>query len=163
MRRDDGYFFGAFLRDISDRLRARRSAAHAPRTSAEAATRAKSEFLANMSHELRTPLNGVIGYSQLLQRDRGLTAPQREALDAITKCGAHLLDLINDVLDLSKIEAGRIDIEQTATDLPQLITDLRHVIARGGAPQGAAPAAWRSRPTCRRAWCSTAGTCGRCC
>ena len=66
-----------------------------------------------MSHELRTPLNGVIGYSQLLQRDRGLTAQQREALDAITKCGAHLLELINDVLDLSKIEAGRIDIEQT--------------------------------------------------
>ena len=89
-----------------------------------------------MSHELRTPLNGVLGYSQLLQRDRGLTTQQREALDAITKCGAHLLDLINDVLDLSKIEAGRIDIEQTAIDLPQLITDLRHVIAEGARRKG---------------------------
>jgi PAS domain S-box-containing protein len=128
MRRDNGYFFGAFLRDISDRLQHDEALRNA-RDVAEAATRAKSEFLANMSHELRTPLNGVIGYSQLLQRDRSLTASQREALDAITNCGAHLLDLINDVLDLSKIEAGRIDIEETTTELPQLITDLRHVIA----------------------------------
>jgi PAS domain S-box-containing protein len=128
MRRDDGYFFGAFLRDISDRLQ-RDEAMRRAKDVAEAATRAKSEFLANMSHELRTPLNGVIGYSQLLQRDRSLTATQREALDAITNCGAHLLDLINDVLDLSKIEAGRIDIEESTTDLSQLITDLRHVIA----------------------------------
>jgi PAS domain S-box-containing protein len=128
MRREQGYFFGAFLRDISDRLH-RDETLRSARDTAEAATRAKSEFLANMSHELRTPLNGVIGYSQLLQRDRGLTASQREAVDAITNCGAHLLDLINDVLDLSKIEAGRIDIEQTTTDLPQLLTDLRHVVA----------------------------------
>ncbi len=162
MRRDDGYFFGAFLRDISDRLQ-RDEALRRAKDVAEAATRAKSEFLANMSHELRTPLNGVIGYSQLLQRDRGLTASQREALDAITKCGAHLLDLINDVLDLSKIEAGRIDIEETTTDLPQLITDLRHVIAEAARRKGAAPAACRSIRTCRRAWCSTAATCGRCC
>ena len=135
MKRDDGYFFGAFLRDISDR-RAQDEALRRAKDVAEAATRAKSEFLANMSHELRTPLNGVIGYSQLLQRDRGLTAAQREALDAITKCGAHLLELINDVLDLSKIEAGRIDIEQTATDLPQLITDLGHVIAEAARRKG---------------------------
>ena len=135
MRRDDGYFFGAFLRDISDRLE-RDEALRSAKDAAEAATRAKSEFLANMSHELRTPLNGVIGYSQLLQRDRGLTNSQREALDAITKCGAHLLELINDVLDLSKIEAGRIDIEQTATDLPQLITDLGHVIGEAARRKG---------------------------
>jgi PAS domain S-box-containing protein len=128
MPRDRGFFFGAFLRDISDRLQ-RDEAMRKAKDAAEAATRAKSEFLANMSHELRTPLNGVIGYSQLLQRDRTLTPTQREALDAITNCGAHLLDLINDVLDLSKIEAGRIDIEETVTELPQLITDLRHVIA----------------------------------
>jgi PAS domain S-box-containing protein len=128
MRRDNGYFFGAFLRDISDRLERDRALSHA-KDVAEAATRAKSEFLANMSHELRTPLNGVIGYSQLLQRDRELKPRQREAVDAITKCGAHLHELINDVLDLSKIEAGHIDIEQSTTDLPQLIVDLRHVVA----------------------------------
>jgi signal transduction histidine kinase/CheY-like chemotaxis protein len=127
MRRDDDYFFGAFLRDISDRLE-RDELLRRAKDAAEAATRAKSEFLANMSHELRTPLNGVIGYAQLLQRDRTLNAAQREALDAIANCGAHLLDLINDVLDLAKIEAGRVDIEQTATDLAQLTTDLQHVV-----------------------------------
>jgi two-component system, sensor histidine kinase and response regulator len=126
MPREHGYFFGAFLRDISER-RERDDLLRRAKEAAEAATRAKSEFLANMSHELRTPLNGVIGYAQLLQRDQALNLAQREALDAISKCGSHLLDLINDVLDLSKIEAGRIDIEQSATDLVQLTTDLQHV------------------------------------
>jgi PAS domain S-box-containing protein len=135
MRRDDGYFFGAFLRDISDRIE-RDELLRRAKEAAEAATQAKSEFLANMSHELRTPLNGVIGYAQLLQRDRAMNAAQREALDAIAKCGAHLLDLINDVLDLSKIEAGRIDIEQTATDLKQLTTDLHHVVADSARRKG---------------------------
>src|SRR5687768_8390697 len=131
----DGYFFGAFLRDISDRIE-RDAMLQRAKDAAEAATRAKSEFLANMSHELRTPLNGVLGYAQLLQRDRGLNSAQREALDAIAKCGAHLLDLINDVLDLSKIEAGRIDIEQTATDLVQLTTDLHQVVADSARRKG---------------------------
>jgi PAS domain S-box-containing protein len=125
---EDGYFFGAFLRDISDR-RERDAELRRAKEAAEAATRAKSEFLANMSHELRTPLNGVIGYAQLLQRDRTLNAAQHEALEAISKCGSQLLDLINDVLDLSRIEAGRLDIENAPTDLPRLITDLRYVVA----------------------------------
>lgn len=135
MRRGDDYFFGAFLRDISDRLE-RDELLRRAKDAAEAATRAKSEFLANMSHELRTPLNGVIGYAQLLQRDRGLNAAQRDALDAIANCGAHLLDLINDVLDLSKIEAGKIDIESNATELAQLTTDLRHVVGEGARRKG---------------------------
>ena len=124
---DSGFFFGAFLRDISDR-RERDAELRRAKESAEAATRAKSEFLANMSHELRTPLNGVLGYAQLLQRDRSLNAIQREALDAITKCGSQLLELINDVLDLSKIEAGRLDIDEAPTDLVKLLTDLRYVV-----------------------------------
>lgn len=128
MRVAGGFFFGAFLRDISDR-RERDDQLRQAKESAEAATRAKSEFLANMNHELRTPLNGVLGYSQLLQRDRTLKPVQREALDAIASCGSHLLDLINDVLDLSRIEAGRIDIEPIATDLAQLAIDLRYVVA----------------------------------
>jgi CheY-like chemotaxis protein len=89
-----------------------------------------------MSHELRTPLNGVLGYAQLLQRDRGLTATQRDALEAISKCGSQLLDLINDVLDLSKIEAGRFDIEESATDLGKLTTDLRSVVAEAAERKG---------------------------
>ena len=137
MPRDDGYFFGGFLRDISDR-RERDDQLRRAKEAAEAATRAKSEFLANMSHELRTPLNGVIGYAQLLQRDRTLTGTQRESLDAISKCGAHLLDLINDVLDLSKIEAGFVDIEETATDLTELRTDLQHVVGDSARRKGVA-------------------------
>jgi signal transduction histidine kinase/ActR/RegA family two-component response regulator len=135
MQWNAGYFFGAFLRDISDR-RERDDQLRQAKDAAEAATRAKSEFLANMSHELRTPLNGVIGYAQLLQRDRGLTGTQREALDAISKCGAHLLDLINDVLDLSKIEAGFIDIDESATDVLQLTTDLQHVVGDAARRKG---------------------------
>jgi PAS domain S-box-containing protein len=133
--REDGWFFGAFLRDISDR-RERDDQLRRAKEAAEAATRAKSEFLANMSHELRTPLNGVLGYAQLLQRDRTLNATQREALEAISKCGSHLLDLINDVLDLSKIEAGFLDIEESAVDLVQLAGDLQHVVADAARRKG---------------------------
>ena len=132
---DEGFFFGAFLRDISGRLE-RDAELRRAKDSAEAATRAKSEFLTNMSHELRTPLNGVLGYAQLLQRDRGLTSTQREALEAIAKCGSQLLDLINDVLDLSKIEAGRFDIEESSTDLPKLATDLRSVVGEAASRKG---------------------------
>jgi PAS domain S-box-containing protein len=133
----NGYFFGAFLRDISDRLE-RDSQLRLAKEAAEAATRAKSEFLANMSHELRTPLNGVLGYAQLLRRDRGLTSAQREAVEAIAKGGAHLLELINDVLDLSKIEAGHVDIEATTTDLNRLTVDLEHLLAETARRKGLA-------------------------
>ena len=130
-----GFFFAAFLRDISAR-RERDTELRQAKESAEAATRAKSEFLANMSHELRTPLNGVLGYAQLLQRDRTLSGNQREALEAIAKCGAQLLELINDVLDLSKIEAGRLEIEEVPTDLAKLVTDLRYVFAESADRKG---------------------------
>ncbi|MBD3307426.1 PAS domain S-box protein [candidate division KSB3 bacterium] len=80
---------------------------------AEAASQAKSEFLANMSHELRTPLNGILGYAQLLKRQSDLTEYQRKGLDIIHRCGDHLLILLNDILDLSKIEAGKLKLEPT--------------------------------------------------
>jgi PAS domain S-box-containing protein len=137
VRAGKGYFFGAFVRDISERLQ-HEDELRMAKESAEAATKAKSEFLANMSHELRTPLNGVIGYAQLLQRDRTLSPNQRDALDAISACGSHLLDLINDVLDLSKIEAGRMDIEATPCDLRQVAVDLRYVIEERAQRKGLA-------------------------
>jgi len=86
----------------------------------EVATQHKSEFLANMSHELRTPLNAVIGFSEvLLERMFGdLNPKQDEYLQDILSSGRHLLSLINDILDLSKIEAGRMELELTTFDLP---------------------------------------------
>lgn len=91
---------------------------------AEAANRAKSLFLANMSHELRTPLNAILGFSQLLQEDPDLPPPHRDTLVIINRSGEHLLNLINDVLDMSKIEAGRIILDQQDFDLGQLILDV---------------------------------------
>ena len=98
------------------------------REQAEAANRAKSEFLSHMSHELRTPLNGVLGYAQILQRSPDVTEKQRGSLDAIISCGDHLLSLINDVLDLSKIEAGRIELDLAPCDLHELIEGVANIL-----------------------------------
>jgi PAS domain S-box-containing protein len=84
---------------------------------ADTASRAKSYFLASVSHELRTPLNGILGYTQILRRDTALTEKQREGVRVIHESADHLLALINDVLDLSKIEAGRIDLHPAEFDL----------------------------------------------
>ncbi|BAY11784.1 hybrid sensor histidine kinase/response regulator [Calothrix sp. NIES-2098] len=77
---------------------------------ADSANTAKSEFLANMSHELRTPLNGILGYAQILELDQNLSAKQKNAINIIYQCGSHLLTLINDILDLSKIEARKLEL-----------------------------------------------------
>jgi signal transduction histidine kinase/FixJ family two-component response regulator len=94
--------------------------------SAELANRAKSEFLANMSHELRTPLNAILGITQLMHRDRTLTEHHLKDLDIIGRSGEHLLTLINDVLEMSKIEAGRLSFHEEPFNLSYL---LDHVIA----------------------------------
>lgn len=93
-----------------------------------AASRAKSAFLANMSHELRTPLNGVLGFAQLLSRRKSRDAEDREGLAVIMKSGEHLLGLINDVLSLSKIEAGRITLDETAFDPRDVLLDVERVL-----------------------------------
>jgi signal transduction histidine kinase/DNA-binding NarL/FixJ family response regulator len=95
---------------------------------ADAANRAKSEFLANMSHELRTPLNAILGFTQLMQRDRSLTSKQQSYIEIINQSGEHLLGLINDVLEVSKIEAGRTTLHKTEFDLYKLIHSLKAML-----------------------------------
>ena len=117
--------------EIADRKQAE-AALQLAKEAAEAANRAKSDFLANMSHELRTPLNGILGYIQLLKPDKNLTAEQQESLINVQHCGEHLLMLINDVLDLAKIEASKMELSPTDVNFPNLIksiADLFHMRA----------------------------------
>ncbi|WP_228051651.1 hybrid sensor histidine kinase/response regulator [Sphaerospermopsis aphanizomenoides] len=94
------------------------------KNTAETANRAKSTFLANMSHELRTPLNAILGFSQFMNQDTNLSNEQKNNLDIIHRSGEHLLTLINQVLDLSKVEAGRIILSTAKLDLYYLLADI---------------------------------------
>lgn len=91
---------------------------------AETANRAKSAFLASMSHELRTPLNGILGYTQILSWDTTLTDEQREGVDVIQQSGEHLLTLINDILDLSKIEADKLELYAVDFDFQEFLQSI---------------------------------------
>ena len=96
---------------------------------AEQANQAKSQFLANMSHEIRTPMNGIIGFTQLMQRAADTTPEQQQTLEKIVRCGDHLLSIINDILELSKIEAGVVELKCEHFDLSRLLDDLDHLFS----------------------------------
>ena len=105
---------------------------------ADKANHAKSSFLANMSHELRTPLNAILGFTQVLGRERTLTGYQREKLSIINRSGEHLLSLINDVLDMSKIESGRIELNSSSFDLHYMLETLEDMLQLKAKAQGIA-------------------------
>jgi signal transduction histidine kinase/DNA-binding NarL/FixJ family response regulator len=109
-------------------LRLREAELYRAKEVADAASRAKSRFLANMSHELRTPLNAVMGYAQILRRSGNLSSDQQQGVQVIYRSSEHLLHLINDVLDLSKIEAGRLEVVDQSFDLPSLIDTVQEMI-----------------------------------
>ncbi|MCA1990617.1 MAG: response regulator [Coleofasciculus sp. S288] len=113
---------------LAEELRAKNLTLEAEKRYAESANRAKSEFLANMTHELRTPLNAILGFTQLLVREPNLTPSQHEQLSIITHSGEHLLELINDVLEMSKIEAGRTVLNPSRFDLYRLIDSLEEML-----------------------------------
>ncbi|WP_295992828.1 ATP-binding protein [Rugamonas sp.] len=117
---------------VAERTRAWQSAA----AEALAASRAKSLFLSNMSHELRTPMNAIIGFSTLMQRAPDLSDGQRQDLAIISRSGEHLLTLINDVLDMAKIEAGRVSVEQRPYDLHALTREVMEMVGGRAAAKG---------------------------
>ena len=113
-------------RDIT-KLKQTESALKQAKESADAANLAKSQFLSNMSHELRTPLNIILGFTQLLLRNPTIDIQQRDYLDTINRSGEDLLTLINDVLEMSKIEAGRVTVNNTNFDLYELLDRLQQM------------------------------------
>lgn len=126
-QRDRGGRFIAFLSDISERRETELVIA-AAREAAESANRAKSEFLSSMSHELRTPMNAILGFSQILSLDEALSNSQRDGIGEIYKAGQHLMSLINDVLDLARIDSGKVAVSLEPVELAPLFDECGRLV-----------------------------------
>ena len=118
-----------YSKTLETKVKLRTEELEVAKEAADRANQSKSEFLSSMSHELRTPLNAILGFTQIMSRDTNLSSEQRENLDIINKSGEHLLALINDILDLSKIDAGNITIDQGSFDLHSLLNTLEQMLA----------------------------------
>ncbi|MBM0741603.1 response regulator [Phormidium sp. CLA17] len=121
-----GQLKGSFI-ELETRVEERTAELKAAKLIADGANQAKSEFLANMSHELRTPLNGILGYAQILNRSKVLPMKERHGVEIIHQCSSHLLTLINDVLDLSKIEARKLDLAPKAIHFPSFLQGVAEI------------------------------------
>lgn len=126
---EDGTVLGTvgFARDISER-KAAEAAREAALAEAQRLARVRSEFLAQMSHELRTPLNGILGYTQIMRRDKTLNDQQRAKLTVIQQSGEHLLTLINDTLDLAKIEAGKLELYPVDIPITRFLNTIAEMV-----------------------------------
>lgn len=127
VRLEGGTLGSVIVQDISVRKRVEKALAEA-RAEADSANHAKSQFLASMSHELKTPLNGILGYAQILLRDEELKARQQQSLVSIRSCGEHLLHLVNDILDLSKIDSGHLEIQLQLCELSEILNDVIQIV-----------------------------------
>lgn len=127
---------GSMISGVAEAMRRAQARAIKAQQQAEAANRAKSVFLSTMSHELRTPLNAILGFSNLMLNDPAATPEQRANLDIINRSGGHLLSLINDVLDMAKIEAGRIVLESKSLDLGVLVRDVTDMLSKRAEEKG---------------------------
>lgn len=124
----DDLLFVGLARDITERKRAEQELITA-RDTADRASQAKSDFLSSMSHELRTPMNAILGFGQLMQYDETLSDTQKEDVEEILKAGRHLLDLINEILDLAKIESGRISLSIEPVRIAPIIEECLNMVS----------------------------------
>jgi signal transduction histidine kinase/DNA-binding response OmpR family regulator len=114
--------------ELEQRVEERTAQLQEAKATADNANQSKSDFLANMSHELRTPLNGILGYAQIMNRSQSWGEKERNGVSIIHQCGSHLLTLINDILDLSKIEAGKLDLHPKAFHLPSFLQSIVEIV-----------------------------------